>query len=90
MSTAKSGGFERTTVQPERVGVSKLVQPRNPFFIVRLRTKAKKHPLVSDLTSSVNCCYGYNSTCQPLFALNRLKKSRRLKNSIRPSCQQEQ
>ncbi|KAK0580364.1 hypothetical protein LWI29_001081 [Acer saccharum] len=46
MSTAKSGGFERTTVQPERVGVSKLVQPRNPFFIAKLRTKAKKHLLL--------------------------------------------
>ncbi|KAK4847730.1 hypothetical protein QYF36_005166 [Acer negundo] len=41
MSSAKSGGFERTTVQP-RVGMSKLVQPRNPFFGVGLRTKAKK------------------------------------------------
>ncbi|KAI9182583.1 hypothetical protein LWI28_026881 [Acer negundo] len=46
MSAAKGGGFERTTVQPERVGVSKLVQPRNPFFIVKLRTKAKMHLLL--------------------------------------------
>ena len=73
MSTAKSGGFERTIVKSERVGMSKLVQPRNPFFIAKLRTKAKKHLLVSDLTSSVNCCYGYNSTCQPVFALKDLK-----------------